>query len=193
MLLLEGDVVVGAAATEVVVARRRARRHELVAAPGHLAAAVAAAEELDALGDDLDRLPLRAVLRFPLAPLEAPVDRDGPALGEVLRAVLALPIPDGDVEVVGLLCPLAARAVLAARVHRDAEAADGGATGCVAKLGIARQVADEHDAIDVGHVSLRSSRSEGTQATPRSRRRPRRERTVPERPRGERRSEPERR
>ena len=49
---------------------------------------------------------------------------DGAALGEVLRAALALVAPDGDVEVVRLVGPLARRAVLHARVHGDAELAD---------------------------------------------------------------------
>src|SRR3954454_20341497 len=96
---LERDVVVGR--REVVGrGRRRARRHVLVAATaGEAALALAAAaEELDGVGDDLDGLALRAVLRVPLAPLEASVDADRAALREVLRAILALLAPDGDVE-----------------------------------------------------------------------------------------------
>jgi len=61
------------------------------------AAFTAAAEELHGVGDDLDRLALRAVLRLPLTPVEAAVDADGAALGEVLRTTLALVAPDGDV------------------------------------------------------------------------------------------------
>ena len=41
---------------------------------------VARAEELDGVGDDLDALPLGAVLRLPLAPVEATLDRDRAAL-----------------------------------------------------------------------------------------------------------------
>src|SRR6266581_4647958 len=78
-------------------------------------AAVTAAEELDVVGDDLDRLALGAVLGVPLAPVEASVDRDRAALGEVLRAVLALLVPDRDVEVVRLVDPLTGL-VLALRV-----------------------------------------------------------------------------
>src|SRR3954463_4866598 len=64
-----GDVVVGRAAAEVLVACSRSCRNELALAT--LAAALtAAAEELNAVGDDLDRLALAAVLRFPLAPVE---------------------------------------------------------------------------------------------------------------------------
>src|SRR5439155_25104408 len=102
---------------------------------------------------DLARLPLRAVLRVPLAPLEPAVDGDRAALREVLRAALSLVAPDGDVEVVRLLGPLAGGAVLAARVHGDPQAADGGPARGVAKLGVAGQIADQDDAVDVGHVS----------------------------------------
>src|SRR5581483_82783 len=104
-------------------------------------------------GDDLNGLALRAVLRLPLAPVEAAVDADRAALREVLRAALGLVAPDGDVEVVRLVAPLAGRGILLAGVHRDAELADGGAARRVAELRILGQVPDEHDAVDVGHYS----------------------------------------
>ena len=137
---------------------RPARGDELVSPPPPPPAvrAVAAAEELDAVGDDLDGLALAAaVLRLPLAPVEPAVDRDGAALGEVLRAALGLVAEDGDAEVVRLVGPLPGVAVLAARVDGDPQAADGRAARRVPELWVARQVADEHDAIDVGH-GLRS-------------------------------------
>src|ERR1044072_3856173 len=87
---LERDVVVGCGRAEVGVARGRgARRHVLVAA-GSAAALelLPPAEELDALGDDLDRGALRPVLRVPLAPVEPAVDRDRAALREEMRAAL---------------------------------------------------------------------------------------------------------
>src|SRR5579862_8061478 len=144
------NVVVGGAPAEVCVRRSGcACGDELVAAG--LAGVAAAAEELHAVRDDLDRLALGPVLRFPFAPLEPSVDRDRPALGEVLRTALALVAPDRDVEVVRLLGPLAGRAVLAPRVDGDAEAADCRAARRVPQLGVPRQVPDEHDAVDVGH------------------------------------------
>src|SRR5262249_36636553 len=115
------------------------------------AALAATAEELHGVGDHLDGLALGAVLCLPLAPLEPAVDADGAALGEVLRAVLALRAPDGDVEVVRLLRPLAGGRVLAARVHGAPEAADGHAARRVPELRIACEVADEDDAIDICH------------------------------------------
>src|SRR4051794_13027239 len=114
------------------------------------AVAVRGAEELDGVGDDVDRLALVAAVGGPLAPLEATVDRDRPALGQESGAVLALGAPDGHIEVVGLVAPLAAGAVLAARVGRQPQAADAHAARGGAELGVARQVAGEHDAVDVG-------------------------------------------
>src|SRR5579884_458014 len=145
MPLLERDVVVGRG--REVGALLRARRHELVAAAARLAVA-AAAQELDAVGDDLDGLALGAVLRLPLAPAQLAVDADGPALGQVLRAVLGLVAEDGDAEVVRRVDPIA-RLVALAVVDGDAQAADGGAARRVPELGVARQVPHQHDAVDV--------------------------------------------
>jgi hypothetical protein len=89
------------------------------------------AEELDGLGDHLDRLPLRPVLRFPFAPVEPAVDADGTTLAQVLRAALGLIAEDGHVEVVGLVDPLT-RLVPSAAVDGEAQTADGRAAGRVA-------------------------------------------------------------
>src|SRR5690349_16861560 len=150
MPLLERDVVVGRG-REVGALLRRHRGHELVAAAGAAAevAVTAAAEELDALGDDLDGLPVaRAVCRLPLAPVEPTVDADGAPLREVLRAALGLVAEDGDVEVVRLVDP-GARLVAPAAVHCHPHAADRRTAGGMPQLGILRQVAYENDAVDV--------------------------------------------
>src|SRR5690242_10583244 len=160
MLLLEGDVVVGRGG-EVGALLRRARGHELIAAAAAAevpAAVAAAAQELDALGDDLDGLALRAVLRLPLAPVEPAVDRDRASLAQVLRAALGLVAEDRDPEVVRLVDPLA-RLVAPPSVDGDAEVADRSAAGRVAQLGVPRQVADQYDAVDVRcHVYSSSPR-----------------------------------
>src|SRR5690349_13009036 len=112
---LERDVVVGWRA-DGRRDRRGLRRAEVarvgrdVRARGEAAATaagvVAAAEELDGLGDDVDRgAVLARVLVLPLAPLQAAVDGDRAALAQVAGAVLALLAPDRDVEVVGLVLP----------------------------------------------------------------------------------------
>src|SRR5205085_9598098 len=54
------------------------------------AGVVTAAQELDGVGDDVDRLTLGALGRLPLAPFQAPVDGHGPPLGQEPGAVLAL-------------------------------------------------------------------------------------------------------
>src|SRR6185312_12168419 len=138
-----------AAGAEVCVLRLSGRpgRHELRLAALALAAA---AEELNAVSDDLDRLALRPVLGVPLAPFEPAVDRDRAALGQVLGAILTLVAPDRDVEVVRLLRPLAGGAVLAARVDGEPEAADRGTARRVPELWVARQIAQENDSVDVG-------------------------------------------
>ena len=118
---------------------------------------VAAAEELHGVGDDVDRLALVAGLALlPLAPLQAAVEGDRPALGEEPGAVLALGAPHGDVEVVRLVLPLAGGVVLPAGVARDPQRADGHAARQRSKLRVPRQVPGEHDAVDVGgrHVGL---------------------------------------
>src|SRR5215210_148320 len=113
-------------------------------------ASLSGTEELDGVGNDIYRLPLVAFLVLPLAPLEPPIDRDRASLREVLGAVLALSAPNGDVEVVGLVHPLAAGLVLAPRVARDPQAADGHAARKIPELGVAGQVPGEHDPVDVG-------------------------------------------
>src|SRR3954466_9628587 len=85
---------------------------------GRRCAVAVGGEELDGLGDDLDRLALGVVLR-PFAPVEPAVDADRSALAQEAVAVLALCAPDGDAEVVGLVDPLAA-AVAPAGVGGDA-------------------------------------------------------------------------
>src|SRR3954464_11997108 len=114
---LKRNVVVGYAGT--CGRRRKVGRVRRNVALGREAVAVAAAvtttaEELDRVGDDLYRLALAgAVGGLPLAPVEAAVDGHAAALLEVLSAVLALRTPDGHVEVVRLVDPLAG-SVLAA-------------------------------------------------------------------------------
>src|SRR3954447_491058 len=130
---LEGDVVVGGrraargpGGLEVGGVRRYvALRGEAPAAAVAAAlATVAGAEELHRVGDDVDRLALLTLLGVPLAPLQAAGDRHRAALREVLGAALALRAPDGDVEVVGLVDPLAG-GVFAPGVAGQAKAADG--------------------------------------------------------------------
>src|SRR3954447_4237647 len=125
---------------------------------------VAAAEELHGLGDDLDVLALVAVLVLPLAPLQAPVDRDRAALGEEAGAVLSLRAPDRDVEEVGLVLPVTGRRVAAARVAGHPQRAHRRPAPGGAELGITREVACADEPVDVGgghegHLSTAQSSS----------------------------------
>ena len=135
--------------------------------PPRLAAALAGAEELDVVGDDLDGLALGAVLGVPLAPGELALDAHRAALGEVLRAVLRGAAPDGDVEVVRRVLPFLA--ALDAIVDGDAERGHRGAGRGVAELRVPRQVADEDDAVDVlGHYSSSNEVSIGSATSSRA-------------------------
>src|SRR5215208_7137327 len=112
-------------------------------------AALAGAEELNGVGNDIDRLPLLAVVPLPFAPLEAAVDGHRASLGEVLGAIFALRAPHRDVEEVRLVDPLSGRLVLPPGVHGHPEAAYRGAAARVAELGVAREVAGDDHAVDV--------------------------------------------
>src|SRR3954451_22964938 len=74
--------------------RDRLRIGWRVAAVAVAVGAGRAAEELDAVGDDVDALTARAVLRFPFVPVQAAVDGDRAALGQEAVAVLAQRAPD---------------------------------------------------------------------------------------------------
>ncbi len=111
---------------------------------------IARTQELHRVGNDIDCLALCPVLRLPLAPIQASVDRHRASLGEVAGGVLALRTPHLDVEVVGLVHPLPAGLVLAAGVARDPQLAHGGAAGQRAQLGVFGQVAGHHYPVDVG-------------------------------------------
>src|SRR5581483_11276201 len=93
-------------------------------------------------------LPLAPVLRLPLAPVEAAVDRDRTALREIGRAVLALRAPDGHVEVIRLVHPLAAL-ILAAAVDGHAKLAHRGPALKAPELRIPREVARDDHPVDV--------------------------------------------
>src|SRR5438552_16033676 len=76
-----GDVVGGRGHHRAHVVRRRARPRAL---------ATAAADEFDAQGDHFGRVALLALLVLPLACLQATLDADLAALGEVLGGDFSL-------------------------------------------------------------------------------------------------------
>src|ERR1700729_580633 len=112
----------------------------------------ATVEELDALGDDLDRLPFAALGGFPLVPIQAPVDGDATTTAHIAMDRLAGEPVEADVEEVGLLRILALGG-LADGVASNAQLADIATRWERPQLWVAGQTADEHDTVDVrvGH------------------------------------------
>src|SRR5256886_7896480 len=101
-------------------------------------------QELDAPRHDLDRIAALAVL-LPRPALQTPVEGDAAALGEVLRAELALAIPGRDPDEVG-------SAVAAAPIDREEEARDllllrRFPGGDFPELDVGREVADQVHAV----------------------------------------------
>ena len=95
------------------------------------------------------------VLGLPLAPLEPALDPNRTPFGEEARAVVALRPPDLDVEEVGLVLPLAGRAVFAARIDGDPQVADRRTARQRTQLRVAGQISSDHDDVQVasGHLS----------------------------------------
>jgi len=114
------------------------------------AAAVAAAQQLHAVGDDFRRVLLDAVLVGVLARLQPPLDVDGPALLQVLAGDFRLPPEQHDAVPLGLLLLLAAL-VLPGVGGRDVEVGDRVARSGVAGFGITAEVADQDHFVDGGH------------------------------------------
>src|SRR5579875_335811 len=166
MYALERDVVVGSGgrhggAIEVAGVDRdvalRGARAARETAPVAGAGVVTTAEELHGLSDDINRLPLVAVLVGPFAPLQPAVDRHAAALRQVAAAVLALLAPDGHVEVVGHVLPLLRVPVLATPVAGDAHRAQRRPAGQRLHLGVAGQVAGDDHPVDVPSSHLHGS------------------------------------
>ena len=110
---LERDVVVRAASDRHRIEIRGVGRQVRLGRTVRLCP-VTGAEELHRVGNDIDGLTLGAILGLPFPPVQAPVDGNRAAFGEVLRTVLALRPEDRYVEVVGLVDPLTFRRLLTA-------------------------------------------------------------------------------
>src|SRR5215218_5951858 len=145
---LERDVVFAVPLLPVALFLLLVAQLLLVAAVA-VAVAVRFAAELDHVGDHLDVLAVVVSLAL-LLPVEAAFDDDRAAFLQVLVAALALLAPDADVEVVGLVDPLAV-AVFAAAVHRQAEVGDFVVAFGGSLLRIAGQVSAEDYDVDALH------------------------------------------
>ena len=94
-------------------------------------------QELDAVRDDLDCVPLVAVRVFPRAAPQASVNTDLTPLREVVGAELRLLVPGRDADEVGL--------ILARPIHRQQEVRDLSVVPDVAQLDVRGQIADQRD------------------------------------------------
>src|SRR5581483_5919663 len=131
---------------------RLLRLAHLLARAG-VAHALAAAEHLHAVGDDLGGGALLPLLVLPLARAEAPFDVDLRALLQVLARDLREPAEEHHAVPLGALLLLAARLVLPRVGGRHRDVADRPALGVVAGLGVAAQIAHQDDLVDRCHES----------------------------------------
>src|SRR5215207_4564467 len=102
--------------------------------------AVAAGEELDALGDDVDAGGVRAVLRLELVEQQAAVDRDLAPRLQIVGAGMRLALEALDVEV-------AVVALLAGALDGDPQRADRGAAVGLKELRVLGEVAGAGPAV----------------------------------------------
>ena len=131
-----------------------ARSRALGEAPGAgLASGAASArtDEIHRRGVDLRRVPLVAILVFPLAGLDAAFDLHRPALREILMAQLAYASPSDDAVPLGALDPFAVL-VVPGLACRQCEIADGLAVLGLSKFRIPAEVADENGFVDACHA-----------------------------------------
>src|SRR5215831_16421168 len=143
-MTLERDLVIGFA---VDLDRLRRRRRSRSLRPSH---------ELHTLSDDLDHVPLLAVLRFPVPRLKTPLDHDGASLVQVFAAALGLLTPHHDVEEAGIFALLAALRLIPA-VHGEPQICDGHPAGRVAQLRCPGQIADQEYLVQAGHQTASST------------------------------------
>src|SRR5258705_4677206 len=154
---LEGDIVVG---------DRLHRRLLVAAAPGHrraaalhrrprTAAAASAAEQRDGVGLGLWRVAPVFLLFVPLARLQAALDVDLLALGEIFLQALRLLAPQDDAVPLGFFLALPAL-VVPHLGGREIQRGDRRAAGRVAKLRVAPEISHEDYLVHASHSRLRS-------------------------------------
>ena len=124
---------------------------------GALAAAVGvvadSVEAFDVIGGHFPDFTLSAFFVDVLATLDAAIDRDEAAFGEVVRHIVHGLTPDFDVEKVGGW--FVRIGWLAAFIHGDGEGGVVFARGGGAHLGVSRESTDENDTVKHGFVYFR--------------------------------------
>ena len=109
-----------------------------------------AAEQHDPVAADLGRVALVAVLVVPLPRLQAALDVDLLALGQVLGERFGRLAPEHDAVPLGLFLPLAGL-VVPDLGRRHVERGDRGAAWRVAQLGVAPEIADQNHFVHAAH------------------------------------------
>src|SRR6185369_16045388 len=135
-------------------ARRRGAAALAVVVATTAAHALAAAEQLHLVRDDLGGVVVLAFLVLPLARLQAALDVDRTALLQVFAGDLRQAVVEDHAVPFGLFLLLAALPVLPVARGGDADVAHRGAARRVAHLGIAAEVADDDDLVDRCHGGL---------------------------------------
>src|SRR4029450_12997979 len=118
----------------------------------HPAAAAATTEQRDAVGLDLGRVALVAVLVVPLAGLKTAFDVNLFTLREVFLKAFGGLAPEHDAVPLGLFLPLVVAVVPHLRCCQI-QRGHGGAARCVAQLRVASEIAHENHFVHAAHVA----------------------------------------
>jgi len=114
------------------------------------AAAITVAEELHVFTDDFQLVALLTVFVLPGVELETAFDIDGPSFAEVLLGQFGLFAPEGDIDKGGFFLALPI-VVLKIAIDGQTDVCHGSAFGGEANLGVAGEVPDQHDFVQIGH------------------------------------------
>lgn len=118
-------------------------------------------EELEGFSDDFKFAAFFAgFLVVPSIHLETAFNIDSASFGEVLLGKFCLAPPKGDIHEDGFFLFLVLFVVPDA-IDGKGNVRDGGALGCVPKLGIPGEIPDEHDFVEIGHNGGINSNSGG--------------------------------
>lgn len=122
----------------------------LIIALATTTAAIAVAEELHVFTDDFQLVALLTVFVLPSVELETAFDIDGPSFAEVLLSELGLLAPESHIHK-GRFFLAFAVVVLKIAIDGQTDVCHGSAFGGEANLGVAGEVPDQHDFVQIGH------------------------------------------
>src|SRR2546423_806057 len=128
--------------------RRRRAVRPFLTSPRH---------ELDAVGNHLVLAPFLAVLPFPTAPLEASLNERGTAFTQELARRFSLATEGDNIHKADFFPTLGVALFVAAlpralRVYCQPKSDNRSPTGCIAQLGIAREIAKQDNFVEACHT-----------------------------------------